>query len=245
MIEKFKDFFMQAPTAYATGQIWHKLATFTADDIPGLEAIREKLPQLLAGKPLQGKMQPPSIPDLASATKGGSQDILRADLKQAHRPADALVKVAKVNDATVMKPAPLPEASSPALAAGLREKAARIAEPVARLLKPGHPAEIAAVTGERAAQAVSAASPNPARVYGSIWQGLPKWTMLAASVLGGVASFAFLIWGLSAAFSKTDLRQVFLGPPASLPLLVWKVLAHQRNREWKLCYGVLPCFVLR
>lgn len=149
--------------------------------------------------------------DLSSSTKAASPEVLAADVKLAHHPGEAVVKVTEVHDPTVVKPAPpLESAGSPSLAAGLREKAGKQAHSLA-LFKAGQPAEIAAVTGERAAEAVSTpTSIYPAKVSDSFWGKLPGWTSLAAAVLGGCASFAFLVWGISSLSSAGATRQVSL-----------------------------------
>lgn len=176
-----------------------------------------------ASKPVEEAIAPPPgladsvnrkldkpFTDLPPPTKAASPEVLAADVKLAHHPGEAVVKVTEVHDPTVVKPAPLlGSAGSPSLAAGLREKAGKQAHSLAQFFRAGQPAEIAAVTGERAAEAVSTpTSIYPAKVSNSFWGKLPGWTSLAAAVLGGCASFAFLVWGISSLSSAGATRQV-------------------------------------
>ena len=217
---------MQAGLPYVPGQLWNQLQT---QKLPGLEMFRAKLPHPLAdeqvNEPLkEGTARVPGITepsfisdskpdsqpsaDVVQPAKGASQDILRADVKQAHHPAAAILRVAEVHDPTVLKPSPPPlSASSSSLAAGLK-KIGISAAPLSYFFKTSQPAEIAAVIGERAAAAVSdPASIYPAKVNSSFWGKLPGLTKLAAGVLGGCASVTLLVWGISAVFSTRAARQ--------------------------------------
>ena len=216
---------MQAGIPYVPGQLWKQLSD---QKLPGLETFRAKLPHPLAdeqvNKPLkEGMARVPSIkepsfipsskpdlqlsPEVDQSAKGASQEILRADVKQAHHPADAVVKIAEVHDPTILKPSPHPLlASSSSLAAGLK-RIGIPAAPLAYLFKTSQPAENSAVVGKRAAEAVHApTSIYPARINNSLWGKLPGATKLAATVLGGCAIFTFLFWGMSAFFSTRAAR---------------------------------------
>lgn len=219
---------MQAGVPHRQGQLWNMLSN---QKLPGLEALKAKLPHPLAdkhvNKPLkEGMARVPGIKepsfianskkelestlDLGQPAKGASKEILRADVKQAHHPADAIVKIAEVHDPTALQHSPPPlSASSPSLTAGLKKMVGVPAAPLASFFKTGRPAETAAVAGERAAEAVYApTSIYPAKVNSSFWGKLPGWTQLAATILGGCAVFTFLVWSSSALLPATAARQV-------------------------------------